>query len=581
MKEFPLEIEKTEEGGSITVFMSFIFLLLFALTGAALDSARFFSAGGYMGVAAYGAEIAVYGDYNRELFHDYGLFGYGGFGGIGESDWRDDYVQILLKNLAERPAGEGQWTLFPKKYASVYQMGAVSVSLDEVGYLSQEEQFMKQLDEWLKITAQRDITQTLMEWIQGTDNGSRQSLLSGLEKTAEVEEKERLQESVKKDAGEIPNGPPAQGAGNEDIGGDAWREEKVNSGETAEAVASKTENPLNFLKKLMRDGVLALVCNEDSLAENEVYPRDNEDDRNAADVQEDETEDGKAWDQRKSGTGILKGLLRQSDSLWDREMFRNQKKKGKLLLYVSKMFGSYVDKKDRAVSYGLEYVVTGKQNQKDAMAAVVNRLFLIRTLLNYLYVGSSPLLQEKSLVTATSIAAPLAAEAFIPVIQQCILLILSLEEACVDITALLEGKAVPVLKNQTNFKIQYEEICIASKALFRQRAAAYPDAGETVALDNLTESMGYTHYLWLLLLMTSWDRLYQRSLDVIQSDLRERYNQSFELDHCISQTEVTVRYGMPLLSSVFLIKRPENAVDRDKISHGLIMRQTTVSYGYQ
>ena len=81
--------------------------------------------------------------------------------------------------------------------------------------------------------------------------------------------------------------------------------------------------------------------------------------------------------------------------------------------------------------------------------------------------------------------------------------------------------------------------------------------------------------------MTSWDNLYQRSLDVIQSDLQEKYNQSFELDRCICETRIAVRYGMPLLSSVFLVKKPENAISGDRILQGRVMRQIVVSYGYQ
>lgn len=59
--------ENGMEDGSITIFMTFIFLLLFTLTGAALDSARYFGSGGYVTTSAYGADVAVYGEYNREL----------------------------------------------------------------------------------------------------------------------------------------------------------------------------------------------------------------------------------------------------------------------------------------------------------------------------------------------------------------------------------------------------------------------------------------------------------------------------------------------------------------------------------
>lgn len=113
------------EDGSITVFMTFIFLLLFTLTGAALDSARCFGSGGYVTTSAYGADVAVYGEYNRELFTEYGLFGYGGCNGKGGGDWLERYEEILSDNLRERPVSQEK-SILPGRYASIYQMSAIS-----------------------------------------------------------------------------------------------------------------------------------------------------------------------------------------------------------------------------------------------------------------------------------------------------------------------------------------------------------------------------------------------------------------------------------------------------------------------
>lgn len=576
------------EGGSITVFMTFLFLLLFALTGTVLDSARFFGSGGYMKVSSYGAAVAVYGDYNRELFREYALFGYGGYNGIGETDWTEEFEQVLIKNLTERPTEQNPSLqgLFSKKYASVYQLGAVSVNLDDTDFLIQEEQFMRQLKAWAKAAAVRDITDKLLEWIKGTDSKNQTDLLDSVEETAQLESKKLQQEKKSPDNSGGEDGSQQVLKEEEETYDEEdgkRQDENKGSGKNTGISSAKSQNPLEYLRKLMRNGVLSLVCDEDSLAESEVHIRaTREKDGDMAEKnQKEKTESNEKWHQQGTGTGILKGLLKQSDSLWDDEMFCSQNKKGVLLLYASHMFGSYLSGKGRTQPYGLEYLVTGKRNQKDAIAAVVNRLFFIRTLLNYIYVSGEPVLQQKSLATATAIAAPFAAEAFIPVIQQSILLVFSLEEACVDITALLQGKIVPIMKNQTNFKMRYEELCAASPVIFHRRAAVYPEAGKGVALKDFSRGIGYIHYLWLMLLMTSWDNLYQRSLDLIQDDLREKYNHSFDIGSCICQTKATVTYGMPLLSAVFLVKGAEDAVDKDKMAQGMVVRKTEISYGYQ
>ena len=140
--------ENGMEDGSITVFMTFIFLLLFTLTGAALDSARCFGSGGYVTTSAYGADVAVYGEYNRELFTEYGLFGYGGCNGKGGGDWLERYEEILSDNLWERPVSQEK-SILPGRYASIYQMSAISTQLEEVHYLTEEKYFRKQLRQWI------------------------------------------------------------------------------------------------------------------------------------------------------------------------------------------------------------------------------------------------------------------------------------------------------------------------------------------------------------------------------------------------------------------------------------------------
>lgn len=547
--------------GSITIFMTFLFLMLFSLTGAVLDSTRFFSSGGYMTISAYGADMAVFGNYNRELFQEYQLFAYGGHDGIDQESWRTEFQQTLTKNLLERPTQkEKNWTgIFKKKYASVYQMGAIQVKLEETGFLGQEEIFMGQIDSWMKTTAIKDLSSKLLQQITGTDSKNQKELLKGLEEMEDIE--------VKQDE-----------SGNEidERKSEAKETEKeiMKQKKSKEQITGQKMNPITFLKELMQDGVLHLVCEEEKLSENTVHKRETTEG-------EKESVEEEKWFQNKTGSGMLKSLLNQSDSLWNEELFDSQKKKTKLLLYASQVFDHFLSEGNKSAHYGLEYLISGKEREQDTIAYIVNRLLRIRTLINFIYVNSSISLREKSLVTATEIAAPLAAEAFVSVIQQSILLILALEEACIDITALLDGRLVPVMKNQSTFKMAYEQLCMASKTLFQKKAAAYPKGGNTIQLTKLSQGIGYIHYLWLMLLMTSWEKLYPRTLDLIQDDLRIRYNQSFRVEQCICQTTATVTYNLPMLSPVFLLNLPAERVKEKGEQYGRLKREITMTYGYQ
>lgn len=539
---------KYREDGSITIFMTFIFLLLFALTAAALDSARLYASMGYMKTSARGAELAVYGEYTRELFKEYKLFGYGGYDGKDESDWRDRYQELLYENLRERPDNAERNIFFSKKYASVYQIGNVNPEVKKAVYITDEKSFIKQLDQWIRSEGIRDIGEKLLKQIQGTDAGKKDELLDDISQTQKKEQEEKL----KKEENE--------------------KQETESTIETEnEVVQEKQKNPFDFLKELVENGILSLVCDVDNLAEKEIIPRKS--DNNL------EKKFKEKWNKGDSGIGILKQFLDQSDSMWNEEMIHDQKKKGKLLLYVSKMLGSYVssdeERTKETVPYAREYLITGQTNPKDALWSVVNRLFFVRTMINFLYVEKDAEMQAKSLETATALAAPLMAEAFIPAIQNGILLILSLEEACVDITALLEGRCVPVFKDQSNFQIKYLEICTAGRELFLKKAKAYPKSEDKMKMRN--NQLNYDQYLWLFMMMNSWKSLYERTLDIIQFDLRERYNQTFNIDQCICRTKVTVTYETPLLMGRLTGGRGGGIY---RVASKDIQRKFSMTYGY-
>lgn len=267
--------------------------------------------------------------------------------------------------------------------------------------------------------------------------------------------------------------------------------------------------------------------------------------------------------------------------MWNDEMMSDSGKKGELILYVTNKLESYVSEHKGTVPYGLEYLISGKNSQKEAFSTVIDHLFLIRTMTNFLYVEKDPVLQAQSLETATAIASPLMAEALIPVIQKGILMVLSMEEACVDITALLQGRQVPVLKNQGSFQMQYAQICLANRKLFREKAKNFPKERGGLLIGSNRGSLGYTQYLWLMLMMHSGDELYQRTLDVIQFDLRERFNQTFTIDQCICRTKVVVTYDLPVLFERLTKQRDyRNSLNGAKGTAGILSRRIAVVYGY-
>ena len=67
--------KKLTAQGSITVFMTFIFMIILSLILAIFENTRIISSTGYMKNASLSAEKTLFGDYNLELYKEYGLFG--------------------------------------------------------------------------------------------------------------------------------------------------------------------------------------------------------------------------------------------------------------------------------------------------------------------------------------------------------------------------------------------------------------------------------------------------------------------------------------------------------------------------
>ena len=65
--------------GAITVFMTLLFGMILSLVLVTIENVRFLTGESYARLSAKGALHAVFGEYNRELYEDYGLFGYGGY----------------------------------------------------------------------------------------------------------------------------------------------------------------------------------------------------------------------------------------------------------------------------------------------------------------------------------------------------------------------------------------------------------------------------------------------------------------------------------------------------------------------
>ena len=242
----------------------------------------------------------------------------------------------------------------------------------------------------------------------------------------------------------------------------------------------------------------------------------------------------------------------------------------KYIYYAENVFSSYIDKEYNTVHYGLEYLIAGKKTEKENLAYIAKRLLVIRTLVNMLYVSTNASFQSKSLATATAIVGFTGIVPLITGMQWLILAILAFEEACIDVTALMAGKKVPLIKSPADFKMRYEEICSVSHSFFKKKGKSYPKADGGV----ISTDISYKQYLLMLGLLVSKEDLKNRIIDIIQFDLRERFNQTFEFRDCICAAECITSYNIPYVFSYI-----DNGL-LGKIKTRKVNKNVTASYSY-
>ena len=545
-----------KEDGSITVFLSIIFLLFFAMFGVTFENVRSLISAGHVRTSAYSAAVTAFGDYNKELYREYGLFGYGGAEGKNVSDLEFAYQRVLFENLSAVPVKKD------KQYVDLFGYRDIDAIVKKADYITDSNEFLGQVTAFLKQEAVMDIKDTIDQKIQTADKNEIQSKLAV---TKDYEQGKYEQSDDKKDT----------------KGKNAAEEKQEISHDKTDSAGG---NPLKFFTNLARDGILGLVCDEDrmtdgvitSCQENDRSDQKDEDDKKnkegtkkATDIKDMQRKDAKS---ESEAGAILSDFISKNQKQEDeRGKVNSPIEKISIIRYANKVFSSYTNEQNRTTKYGLEYLIGGKSREKDNLISVINRLLVVRLLLNFTCVMSDAAFQEKSLATATAIAGITGLPPVINAIQYTILLILSFEEACVDVRALLMGKKISALKKSSDFQMKYEEICMGSKKLFTQKANVYPnDDGK-----KEISSISYSQYLWSFLLFVSQDTMEKRIFSLIEYDLREKYNRTFCVHTCICKCRYKINYQIPyqFCELPFL----ENSLFQTKYTY----KSLEVNYGYK
>ena len=182
-------------------------------------------------------------------------------------------------------------------------------------------------------------------------------------------------------------------------------------------------------------------------------------------------------------------------------------------VYIFSVFKSGMSPADEENSFfrnEIEYIIEGKKSDAANRSAVRADLLKMRTLLNSIYIYSSPKMMKEALLLAETITP--GPEAVIT--QAALIAAWAAMEAELDIKTLDEGGKVPVFKDPSSWKTDINGKVAAGKGEFEERG------------------YDYEGYLKILLTALKKEVRLTRMMDLIQINLQGTYSEDFYIKDC-------------------------------------------------
>lgn len=198
--------------------------------------------------------------------------------------------------------------------------------------------------------------------------------------------------------------------------------------------------------------------------------------------------------------------------------------------YILDKFLMYTDNEEGVgANYEVEYIIEGRDSDKDNITQIINRLIAIREGFNLIYLMKDTEKKNEAYAMAAAIVGFTGMPVIIRLTQMLILGAWAYAESIVDVKDLLEGYRVNVIKNKEEWNLSLSGIRTLSSSE-----------------DNRENRKGLTYEDYLRYMLFSQDRCEQiyRIMDMIQINLCRKYNNDFRMSDCILKIGICTDYDI-------------------------------------
>ena len=454
--------------GSITAYLSLILVVMITLILTLIESARLSCARAVASAAAEEGIFSVFGDYDRILYEDYGLlFVDGGYDGTA---LKAGALMDIFSESADAVISSGTpgHDLFGIEIDGKALTGCLLAT--DQDYLPIRTQICRFME--MKLGA--DAISSLAEEFSWTG-----SVITDAENVGELD-LDNIDDDLQRMAQEA--------AANRDP------EEAEEPGEVV--IPEDFVNPIDNINRLRRLGIMAFAI-----------PFGKQLSGGSADL-------SRMAENRSLSSGFGMAAEQTSYPL-ERVM---------LAKYLTDMFPDFLDDTDmEGLQYQTEYAICGRSEDIDNLKSVINRILVVREVLNFLYLNACADKKAEAEGIAAIISLILTVPGGVEVITQILLLCWAYGESMVDVKTLLADGRVPLFKDDSTWQTSLGQL-----------------AGLSAASDvkKSSRGFGYREYLFMLLLLKDEDYLAAKAASLLEYDRRIKGNDpDFSIDTCVYAIE--------------------------------------------
>lgn len=479
---FGLKMQRTDrlwgirQEGSITLFLALALTLVFSLCFSLLEAVRVQALSEIASRSLLLELESAFGEYQPDLWNDYGLLFLDGGNESGELD-----LSLLEGRRMDESALE-------QKGAGFYQMALRNLEI--TGYTLST-------DDSGGVFERQACAAVQAQLAAGAAEVFREKAKRGKEKAGEGRDLEKQWESAKDamiKAEEIEQGKEtaAPGASGEGQGGEAALPSVLGEGKTSGRPAKDLpDNPVDSVDLLKKSLTLNLVMDNPS----EISGK-------AITLSDTLAKRAKAQGNLKVSEG------KAMDKLW-------------FLQYLNYYFscGSGSGKKgsgEHALEYELEYCVAGKGSDCENLEKAVKEILLIREAGNFATIMQDGKKQALALEIATAAVGFTGIAPLVEAVKIGVLLAWSYIESILDVRCLLSGGNVALIKAVSDWK---SDVSMGEKVL----------AEKEEKTESCKDGLDYREYLMILLLLVPEETLVYRAMDIVEHNVALK-DASFRMD---------------------------------------------------